>query len=171
MVPVKQTQRGGTFFILDARRVSPPPAPKVLGSDSKTHLQSRFCAIFTKGGRCYHVWCTARVPKLGANVEGGVRSDHVVYLRRVASAWGGQKSAWGGHGVGIGSAWGGHGVSTGSARGQHIIRSYHAPCLRPVSSHNSKAGVPRCPAACMVDWGTSCPRSRHCQARSFQRWI
>ena len=35
-------QCGGNFFILGWRRVL-TPAPKVLGSDIKTHLNSRFC--------------------------------------------------------------------------------------------------------------------------------
>ena len=35
-------QGGVNFFILDSRRVS-APASKVLGSDIKTHLKSRFC--------------------------------------------------------------------------------------------------------------------------------
>ena len=46
------TQCGVNFFILDSRRVL-APAPKVLESDSKTHLKSRFClqAILKKRGR------------------------------------------------------------------------------------------------------------------------
>ena len=46
-----QTQCGVNFFILDSRRVL-APAPKVLGSDIKTHLKSRFCvqAILKKRG-------------------------------------------------------------------------------------------------------------------------
>ena len=49
-VQVRQTQCGVNFFILDSRRVL-APAPKVLGSDIKTHLKSRFCAILKKKGR------------------------------------------------------------------------------------------------------------------------
>ena len=44
-----KTQCGVNFFILDSRRVL-APAPKVLGSDIKTHLESRFCAIPKKRG-------------------------------------------------------------------------------------------------------------------------
>ena len=46
-----QVQCGVNFFILDSRRVL-APAPKVLGSDIKTHLKSRFClqAILKKRG-------------------------------------------------------------------------------------------------------------------------
>ena len=47
--PALQTQCGVNFFILDSRRVL-AQAPKVLGSDTKTHLKSRFCAIFKKRG-------------------------------------------------------------------------------------------------------------------------
>ena len=39
-----QIQCGVNFFILDSRRVL-APAPTVPGSDIKTHLKSRFCAI------------------------------------------------------------------------------------------------------------------------------
>ena len=48
---VRQTQCGVNCFILDSRRVL-APAPKVPGSDIKTHLKSRFClqAILKKGG-------------------------------------------------------------------------------------------------------------------------
>ena len=42
-----QTQCGVNVFILDSRRVL-TPAPKVPGSDIKTHLESRFCAILKK---------------------------------------------------------------------------------------------------------------------------
>ena len=48
-----QIQWGLHFFILDSRRVW-HPALKVLGSDSKTHLNSRCCAILeTKMEQCY----------------------------------------------------------------------------------------------------------------------
>ena len=52
-----QTQCGVNVFILDSRRVL-APAPKVLGSDIKTHLKSRFClqAILTKKGRDIKIW-------------------------------------------------------------------------------------------------------------------
>ena len=42
-----QTHCGVKVFVLDSRRVL-APAPKVLGSDIKTHLKSRFCAILKK---------------------------------------------------------------------------------------------------------------------------
>ena len=46
-----QTQCGVNFFILESRRVL-APAPKVPGSDIKTHPKTTFCvqAILTKRG-------------------------------------------------------------------------------------------------------------------------
>ena len=62
------TQWGVNFFILDSRRVL-APAPKVPGSDIKTHLKSRFCLqaiLIKRGTRCknlrftgLHLWASS----------------------------------------------------------------------------------------------------------------
>ena len=40
-----------------------PPAPKVLGSDSKTHLTYRLCAVLKQGEQCYHLRSTDHGPR------------------------------------------------------------------------------------------------------------